>query len=75
MHGKVVNDVDIMVLFAPCVDDNTLATIHVNLLLRLVTPFLSCLPAFYALAIPMSCYISNVFYYLYIIVLQGSCAL
>ena len=24
-------------------------------------PFLSCLPAFYALAIPMSCYISNVF--------------
>ena len=28
-------------------------------------PFLSCLPAFYALAIPMSCYISNVFYYLF----------
>ena len=28
-------------------------------------PFPSCLPAFYALAIPMSCYISNVFYYLY----------
>ena len=25
--------------------------------------FLSCLPAFYALAIPMSCYISNVFYW------------
>ena len=24
-------------------------------------PLLSCLPAFYALAIPMSCYISNVF--------------
>ena len=24
-------------------------------------PFLSCLPAFYALAIPMSCYIFNVF--------------
>ena len=30
-------------------------------------PFLSCLPAFYALAIPMSCYISNVFYYLLIL--------
>ena len=28
-------------------------------------PLLSCLPAFYALAIPVSCYISNVFYYLY----------
>ena len=28
-------------------------------------PFPSCLPAFYALAIPMSCYISNVFYYLF----------
>ena len=27
-------------------------------------PFPSCLSAFYALAIPMSCYISNVFYYL-----------
>ena len=27
-------------------------------------PFLSCLPAFYALAIPASCYISNVVYYL-----------
>ena len=26
----------IMVLFAPCVDDNTLAIIHVNLVLRLV---------------------------------------
>ena len=26
--------------------------------------FPSCLPAFYALAIPMSCYISNVFNYL-----------
>ena len=33
-------------------------------------PFLSCLPAFYALAIPMSCYISNVFYYLYKYVLK-----
>ena len=29
-------------------------------------PFPSCLPAFYALAIPMSCYISNVFYYLFV---------
>ena len=33
-------------------------------------PFLSCLPAFYALATPMSCYIScyisNVFYYLFV---------
>ena len=29
-------------------------------------PFLSCLPAFYALAIPMSCYISIVFYYLFV---------
>ena len=29
-------------------------------------PFLSCLPAFYALAIPMSYYISNVFYYLFV---------
>ena len=29
-------------------------------------PFLSCLHAFYALAIPMSCYISNVFYYLFV---------
>ena len=36
MHGKVINDVNIMVLFAPCVDDNTLAIIHVNLVLRLV---------------------------------------
>ena len=27
-------------------------------------PFPTCFPAFYALAIPMSCYISNVFYYL-----------
>ena len=26
-------------------------------------PFLSCLPAFYALAIPMTCYISNIFYW------------
>ena len=97
MQGKDINDVDFMVLFAPCVDDNTLAIIHVNLVLHLVLnctctqecvivkfhhimnmhdqfmgmntiqqPFLSCLPAFYALAIPMSCYISNVFYYLYI---------
>ena len=30
-------------------------------------PFISCLPAFYALAIPMSCYISNVFYYLFVL--------
>ena len=30
-------------------------------------PFLSCLPAFYTLAIPMSCYISNIFYYFVII--------
>ena len=29
-------------------------------------PFLSCLPAFYALAIPMSCYISNVCYYFFV---------
>ena len=29
-------------------------------------PFQPCLPAFYALAIPMSCYISNVFYYLFV---------
>ena len=36
MYGKDINDVDIMVLFAPCVDDNTLAIIHVNLVLRLV---------------------------------------
>ena len=36
MLGKVINDVDIMVLFAPCVDDNTLAIIHVNLVLRSV---------------------------------------
>ena len=82
-----------MVLFAPCVDDNTLAIIHINLVLHLVLylhmhtgmcncklsrmeshhmhdqcmgmntiqqPFLSCFPAFYALVIPMSCYISNV---------------
>ena len=92
MHGKDINDVDIMVLFAPCVDDNTLPIIHVNLVLRLELyctctqecvivrfhhimnvhyqfmgmntiqqPFLSCLPA---LAIRMSCYICNVFYYL-----------
>ena len=88
MHGKDTNDVDIMVL---CVDDNILAIIHVDLVLRLELyctctqecvivkfhhtmnmhdqfmgmntiqqPFLTCLPAFYALAIPMSCYISNV---------------
>ena len=88
MHGKDINDVDIIVLFAPCVDDNTLAIIHVNLVLclelyctctqecvivkfhhimnmhdqfmRMNTiqqPILSCLPAFYALAIPKSCYI------------------
>ena len=93
MHGKDINDVDIMVLFAPCVDDNTLAIIHVNLVPyftctctqecvivnfhhimnmhdqfmgidTIQQPFLSCLPAFYALAIPMSCYINflNVFY-------------
>ena len=86
-----------MVLFAPCVDDNTLAIIHVNLVLLLVLylhmhtgmcnlkfhhimnmndqfmrmntiqqPLLSCSPNFYALAIPMSCYISNVFYYLFV---------
>ena len=78
MHS---HDVDIMVLFAPCVDDNTLTIIHVNLVLRLevyctctqecvivkfhhimnmhdqfmgmntIQPFLSCFPAFYALAI------------------------
>ena len=29
-------------------------------------PLLSCLPAFYVLAIPMFCYISNVFYYLFV---------
>ena len=94
MYGKDINDVDIVV-FAPCVDDNTLAIFHVNLVLRLELycactqecvivkfhhiinmhdqfmgmntiqqPLLSCLPAFYALVIPMSCYISNVFYYL-----------
>ena len=34
VHGKDINDVDIMVLFAPCVDDNTLAIIHVNLVLQ-----------------------------------------
>ena len=91
MHGKVINDVDIMVLFAHCVDDNTLVIIQVSLVLYLrnctctqecvivkfhhITnihdqfmgmntiqqSFLSCLPAFYALAIPMSCYICNVF--------------
>ena len=33
---KFINDVDIMVLFATCVDDheNTLVIIHVNLVLR-----------------------------------------
>ena len=30
MQDKVINDVDIMVLFAHCVDDNTLAIIYVN---------------------------------------------
>ena len=83
-----------MVLFAPCVDDNTLAiilsivdfTAHactqkcvivkfhhiVNMhdqfmgMNTIQQPLLSCLPAFYALAIPVSCYISNVFYYLFV---------
>ena len=36
VHGKDI-DVDIMVLFAPCVDDNTLAIIHVNLV-----PYFTC---------------------------------
>ena len=40
-YGKVSNDVDIMVLFAHCVDDNTLAIIHVNLVLRLVATLLA----------------------------------
>ena len=34
-------------------------------------PFPSCLPAFYALAIPMSCCISNVFYYLFVFFIFG----
>ena len=53
MHGKDINDVGIMVLFAPCVDENTLAIVHVqhdqfmgmNTIQQL---FLSCFPAFYA---------------------------
>ena len=32
LHGKFINDVGIMILFAPCVA-NTLVIIHVNLVL------------------------------------------
>ena len=33
VHGKFINDVDIMALFTPCVDEDTLVIIHVNLVL------------------------------------------
>ena len=37
VHGKFINDVDIMhgIVVAPCVDENTLVIIHANLVLHL----------------------------------------
>ena len=73
-HGANNTRMSTSVMSLPCTQERVIVKFHhiMNMhdqfmgMNTIQWPLLSCLPAIYALAIPMSCYICNVFYYLFV---------